>query len=809
MAKNIDDSFASFLKIYEDIQKNEEEVQTEEDSRFMIIKRVLVEALGWEYSEVLSERYSDSGYADILIKSENKNHLVIEAKKKEKLLVNTKSDNLRYYNIKGAAISGAKEGIDQARRYCSDHGVIFSIITTGFEWIGCYAVGFGKSPDEGKAIVFPSLESIKNNYAKFYDLLSKEGVLERRYKLIMVEADGVHFNEKERLYASFLSHEIHFLGKSKLSSDLDVVFTRFFGMMTGEDDIEMLSKCFVESRESKEADKSLEKITRSLINQVEVFSTGEGKELLGEIQTAIECKRGEFVLIIGNKGAGKSTFIDRFYNLILANELRGKCLLIRIDLANSDGNINSINNWLINQLKNEVEREVFNGEIPGYNDLQGVFFKEYNRWKKGELKYLYEKDKEEFKIRFGGYLQKLIEEKPQEYIRSMLVFAINSRKIMPCIVFDNTDHYKPDFQEAVFQYAQSIHRQLFSFIICPITDKTVWQLSKSGPLQSYVTKSFYLPTPSAKEILNKRVSFIRNKIQETVTDKGVYFLSKGIKISVSDLNAFASCIEEIFIKTDYTSRTISWLCNHDIRRCLVLSQKIATSPSVSIDDLVKVFLLKEEMSISLDTIRRAIYYGDYNCYNSEFNDFVLNVFSVEEDKITSPLLKLSLLKLLANHELSSVNEDGSYMSVENVINYFEPMGVLEGHVYAYLNQLLKYRLVIPYDATKEGVDDSMRVKITHSGKIHLEFALMDKIYITAMSSVTGIRNYNITQKIKSITSAYYENPIQKWLEVIRVFIKYCIDEDVVFLTIPNSAHYDGQKSLRRDLKKRWLIEGEV
>ncbi len=800
---NLDESYRIFLIIYDDIIRELEKIQTEEDARFKIIKRLLVEALGWEYSEIFSEPKSDSGYTDILITSENRNRLVIEAKRTSVKLLRTKSDKLNFYKLSGAALSSAKDGIMQARRYCIDHGVAFSIITTGIEWIGCYATGAGKSPDEGKAIVFPSLECVRDNYSKFYELLSKEGVCQKLYQMIIAEGEGLNINNSEKLYRPLSEYETSFLKKSPLASDLEIIFSRFFSLMSGESDRDMLTHCFVESKESREADKSLDKITRNLINQIEVFEAGEGDELLGEIKSAIELERGEFVLIIGNKGAGKSTFIDRFFKLILENELRGKCLLIRIDLADSDGDYNNINKWLINRLKDEVEREMFNGDDPEFNELQGVFYKEYNRWKKGELRYLYEKDKGEFKIQFGKYLRNLIEEKPYEYIINMLEFAIRSRKVMPCLVFDNTDHFEQAFQERVFQFAQSVHRSIFSFIICPITDKTVWQLSKNGPLQSYITKSFYLPTPNTKEILRKRVSFIKNKLGDDDAQKGTYFLKKGIRMKVTDLNAFAACIEEIFINTDYTSRTISWLCNHDIRRGLLLSQKIATSPWMTIDDLVKAYLSKDKLSISKDSIRKSIILGDYNLYNLETNEFVLNVFALDDGKITTPLLKLSILRLLINIDNNAIDEPGSYISVDNIVNYFEPMGISEHYIYIYTEQLLKYRLISPYDPSNDIVKGDLMVRVTHSGRMHMEFALSEMIYITSMALVTGLRKHNIAEEIKLINSTFYGVSKERWIDIADKYISYCIDEDKVYVSIPNNNIYEGQRLLRRELTERW------
>jgi hypothetical protein len=53
----------------------------------------------------------------------------------------------------------------------------------------------------------------------------------------------------------------------------------------------------------------------------------------------------------------------------------------------------------------------------------------------------------------------------------------------------------------VYQLAHSYESAAVVFNVVPITDRTVWRLSKDGALQSYTSRSFYLPVPEAKEII--------------------------------------------------------------------------------------------------------------------------------------------------------------------------------------------------------------------------------------------------------------------------------------------------------------------
>jgi hypothetical protein len=146
-----------------------------------------------------------------------------------------------------------------------------------------------------------------------------------------------------------------------------------------------------------------------------------------------------------------------------------------------------------------------------------------------------------------------------------------SRKVMPCIVFDNTYHHGQNFQEAVYQYAQMINFMTLSFLIIPITDRTIWRLSKSGVFQSFVSKTFYLPVPSTREVLNRRIMYVRAKVGSKATAK-TYFSSKGIRLEVRNIEKFASLLEEIFINTEFVSRLIGWLGNHDLRRSLLIAR---------------------------------------------------------------------------------------------------------------------------------------------------------------------------------------------------------------------------------------------
>jgi hypothetical protein len=238
--------------------------------------------------------------------------------------------------------------------------------------------------------------------------------------------------------------------RDPLASDAALLFSQFFSRLSNEKDREMLRDCFVETGESRKADFELEKIIQRVLNTITPIETGHGNALQAELERAMNTRRSETVLLIGNKGAGKSTFIDRFFQQVLPLRLREKCVVAAVDLEDYHGD-------------------------------------------------------------------------------PILDWASRGHQKLPCLIFDNTDQFSPEIQDMVYQGAHSLESAAPVFNIVPITDRTVWRLSKAGALQSYSAHSFYLPTPDAKEIISRRMEFLKSKVHAEPKAAQSYFSNLGFR----------------------------------------------------------------------------------------------------------------------------------------------------------------------------------------------------------------------------------------------------------------------------------------
>jgi len=225
--------------------------------------------------------------------------------------------------------------------------------------------------------------------------------------------------------------------------------------------------------------------------------------------------------------------------------------------------VDGLPEWLTGRLIRCAENELYGGRPPEYDELLGIFFDQYQRWSTGEYKHLYDTDINAFKIKFGDFISQRREHRPQEYLESLLKRAARQRGVVPCIVFDNADNFPENFQDAVFQYAYSIFRAIVSVVVVPITDRTIWRLSKAGALQSYSAKMYYLPVPSTKSVLEKRVLFIKRKLEDGPDNSREYFTSRALRLKMENLPAFAACVEEAFIKTDFVAKNEKFIALAD------------------------------------------------------------------------------------------------------------------------------------------------------------------------------------------------------------------------------------------------------
>ncbi len=804
----LDEAFEQFKKIKDDAASNIVNIISEEDAKIQIIQRFLFEVLGWVHSDIGAESQNENGYSDYIVGDIDRPYFLIEAKRIGRISINSSSDRVQTYKISGPALRDAAAPITQAASYSAPLGIQLSVVTDGLCWIIFMPFVPGHNYKMRQAFVFPSLLSIEHDFATFFELLSKAHMRVGSYRINFDQIHEARLVQSQSLYSAIHQNDVQKEQKSNLAFDLESVFTKFFSTLLGEDDPEMLIDCFVETRESRVADFSLERITKNVLGNILSSDSSLEEGLSSVIAGVVGAEIGETVFVVGPSGAGKTTFLNRFFKRTISPEIRNQCVLININFLDATGDEDSLISWTTGGIISALEAELFSKGYPEWGDLQALYQREYVRRSEGLDKHLYQRDKDAFKEKFSQFVESQIEADREEYLRRLLKNVVSNKKKLPVFIVDNTDEFSLSLKEKTFQYFQSLKRYVnYCLLLFPVTDRSAWSFSKTEIFNIYSSKSFFLPTPSPREVFRKRVDYLNKKISSISIgkEKGKYLTDRGIRLSISDIGNFAKVIEDVFVEQDYAAKRVGELSNYNMREALNLSKRVITSAVFGVDDVVKSYLIGNPIAISPIIFTNALLKGDYNFYKIGDNHRVFPIFQVDSHVRQSPLIHLRVLVHLRDAHNNAGLDSERALSVSGITSYFDLMGAPATAVGRSLKALSEARLIEPYDLSDREYHNEQRYSITYSGLCHLELSQSNPAFFEQMALVTRITDSETADLIRARFN-FKISQSEKMEGVRSIFVSYLCREDSKYIAVPESAQFINQSAISKELSDNWSSE---
>jgi hypothetical protein len=90
----------------------------------------------------------------------------------------------------------------------------------------------GKPPLDGKGVLFPSLQTVTANFAKFAELLGPTPIIERRHLAHLNEAEGLMVADAEQQFCVLDPAEARMRKRDPLASDAALLFSQFFSRLS-------------------------------------------------------------------------------------------------------------------------------------------------------------------------------------------------------------------------------------------------------------------------------------------------------------------------------------------------------------------------------------------------------------------------------------------------------------------------------------------------------------------------------------------------------------------------------------------------
>jgi hypothetical protein len=726
-----DIAYENFLKIYNEYQ-GKRGLYNEADTRAKIIDYILRDTLGWGESFVKRENHTNAGYTDYELLINESPVIVLEAKKSGEYFEIPQSKTNRAYKINGSisSVSNLMDAINQVHQYCTELGCKYAAVFNGYQLVIFPAISIGSPWRDNYCVIYNSLDDIKENFNQFWNTLAYENVIDGSLISYIEKGKSV------KRYQKILS-EIHNRDQSWARNELYTYIQPYcdfvFSELLDEKRTEVLKECYVYDRSSKPLTNEIKSyFTDKLPHFAEKFNIAqiyEDRVRAGQFQKEFDLKNNKLgssamMVLLGGIGSGKSTFIHRFFKVVIAK--RENHLWFYIDFRNAPIDVNEIENFIIDKM---------------YETWQ-------NYYKEKFVKILRD-------ISFNGD-----ENNKKQYFQSLFHLATYLR-FSTTIIVDNIDQHEIKFQEKIFLTAHHLKDIFKTLTILALREETFVNSTKTGVFDAYYIQKFHISSPNFLSMIIKRINFTVRLIEGSDDN-----------IPKDNLVKYLSIIKESLGRKNQQSRNlvefIDCVSVGNMREALRMFNNFIVSGNTNINEIFHKYDRTGSYQLSYHQFLKSIMLGEYRYYSQD-RSHIMNVFDFDNSITDSPFNLLRILKYL-NYRSNKRSRIGSgYVLIDDLIKIFEGVSIKKEVVIDSLLRLSGFNLVEFDNQSRTDIKNAVYTKITASGKYYInnitkEFVYLDSVFID--TPISSIQLFGI------LTRSLNETDLDKRLARTKCFIEY-------------------------------------
>jgi hypothetical protein len=776
---NFDKAFESFKKYQEDSESLIKEQLSESDTRSKVVDLILIQILGWKEFNIRREGHVSSGYFDYIV-SLNNFQFVIEAKKMfHEFPLPVKG---RRHKIKSLYKQNA-DVINQIRGYLGDIGLTHGVITNGKQFIISRFINIdGTSWLENDALVFQSIEKIEENFVDFYNLLSYEAIEQNGRIKIQKPPDFQKkiidsiANKNQELIRNDFS--------SKLLPIIDKIFTEIGNTNDLELDRDLLNDCYVPTIDIHKYSDDLKglfidlpptfdskiskiKSTHSLTTQI--------KEDLKPTQMSTLAPSP--IILIGGKGAGKTTFIRYFFKIVLSPKESKEIPSVYLDFRNYTHqqieDTISIYQTILNSLL--VEHDYL--KLSDYSILKQIFKQELDLKHKGTWSKITDPEKLEEKV--ADYLDEETK-KPITYLTNLSKYLLKFQRRNLCLIFDNADQLDNESQKKIFLLAQSLKGTLNAVVFVSLREGYFYQWKNKPPFDAFHSNVYHISAPPYSDVLRKRIQYIIRKISfepinTYIENKRVEFEDKTLKDLFQNLHntLFSAANGDIMRYLEQTSYP-------NIRKGLEEMNSFLISGHTKIDNYIT-----SQPNIPIWEFIKSIGLNN-KLYYSEANSAIYNVFAPNH-QMSDHFLKVRILKYLYDFAKNKGFKE-EYLSTNDVVDIFLQASYSRDCVIEELDSLLQNSLLATdrYNIDIEvpnNISADNAIRISNTGIFYLNDLINKFHYIDIILQDTPIFDehyYKLLLENFPKSDSNGNRNLLKRMKTSEIFIEYLEAQERLF-----------------------------
>jgi hypothetical protein len=550
------------------------------------------------------------------------------------------------------------------------------------------------------------------------------------------------------------------LGLNSFADDLLPLVGMYFGVEGRERTDEIVRRAYVSSDETTKYHATLEAYLRDNVSLIEkqgvqpITTTRTGEEKLTRQISQYTTNPnfyGRLQLLIGAVGAGKSTFMERYYSYLMPSQLRKGTLWSFVNFNNAPDDLSNAERWVCETFitsfveKNQLEN------LYDMKNLHRIFATDINRRDRGPYAVLKRKQPEEYERRLAADVVTWIDD-PINFAKNICRYFIGDSRQAIVVILDNVDRRDRDQQLRIFQIAQWFRELTHSFCVLSLRDVTFEAYKNEPPLNAFLNAlNFYIRPPRFTDVVRKRLQLAMEFLADHSDQRLSYQVETGIRITYPATNLgkyLVSLFNTLFHTRRQVAAAIESLTGRDVRRALGMFADLIVSKHLPESEITRIIQVPGYFDITEATIIRILMRTRYRFF-AEANGYVTNVLDAPPTwRRPSNFLYAEILEfLIANRKAHGDIRIEGYFNVNTIIDRLQKLGFAEDDIFAALEHLLERGLVVADHQRARGLAVDDTVKVTASGFMHLRFLCRRAEYLASILPATHIASLAFAQDI--------------------------------------------------------------
>jgi hypothetical protein len=393
------------------------------------------------------------------------------------------------------------------------------------------------------------------------------------------------------------------------------------------------------------------------------------------------------VILLGDVGAGKSTFIERLIH-VDAKEVLGESVSIYVDFGASS-TLKSLSDHVLDACVQQL-RSGYGTNILSLDFAETALRADLRLFEESPEGFLKEIDSNAYNLARIRFVQEQISDR-SDYLRKAFEWIRKSWRRQIVIFLDNIDQRSAADQNEVFLIANELAQNWPATVFVTLRPETFYNSEREGAISGYHPRVFTIAPPRTEVMIKLRVEFALKQLRSSDQLKT---LPQGIAIDSESLELFLEVLRDNFRHNDALIRLVDNLAGGNMRLALEFVTEFVGSGHINTEKIIDVQRRTGRYTIPIHEFLRSLMFGDHRYYDPD-SSAVPNLFRITRRDAREHFLLPIMLGYV--QKAGDLDTEHGYVSSQDVYAFLQNMAFDPAQIADALEYALRFRLL---DATR-------------------------------------------------------------------------------------------------------------